>query len=164
MDASSATIDSSSAFTPTGPATNIVTSENNPLLGKGESGGDTVTGAPRRWLRVEASVLLAGSLVAYSTTREPWWLVPLVVLLPDLAMLGYLGASRLGAHIYNVVHATPVPALLVGLGWWQNRPLVAALGLVWLAHVGMDRLLGYGLKYGDDFQHTHLGHLGRHKA
>jgi Domain of unknown function (DUF4260) len=47
----------------------------------------------------------------------------------------------------------------VGFGWWQGKPLV--LGLVWLAHIGADRLLGYGLKYDDNFQHTHLGQLGR---
>ena len=49
----------------------------------------------------------------------------------------------------------------MGLGWWQGRPLVLALSLVWLAHIGTDRLLGYGLQYGDNFQHTHLGQLGR---
>jgi hypothetical protein len=50
---------------------------------------------------------------------------------------------------------------MVVLGWWQHGPLILALGLVWLAHVGFDRLLGYGLKYGDNFQHTHLGWLGQ---
>ena len=54
-----------------------------------------------------------------------------------------------------------LPTALAGLGWWQGRPLVLALGLVWLAHIGADRLLGYGLKYGDNFQHTHLGQLGQ---
>ena len=32
-----------------------------------------------------------------------------------------------------------------------------ALALVWLAHIGLDRLLGMGLKYNDRFAHTHLG-------
>ena len=121
----------------------------------------TVTGAPRTWLRGEAAVLLAGSLIAYSGTRQPWWLVPVVVLLPDLAMAGYLAGTRAGAVSYNPAHATPLPAVLVVLGWWQHGPLILALGLVWLAHIGFDRLLGYGLKYGDNFQHTHLGRLGQ---
>lgn len=81
----------------------------------------TATGVPRRWLRLEAAVLLGGSLVAYSATGQPWWLVA--------------GAVQ-----------------------------VLALGLVWLAHIGADQLLGYGLKYDDNFQHTHLGQLGRPKA
>jgi hypothetical protein len=121
----------------------------------------TVSGAPRRWLRFEAAVLLTGALIAYSTTGEPWWVVPLVVLLPDLAMTGYVGGTRIGAFLYNLAHATPVPALLIGVGWWQHRPLLLGLGFVWLAHIGLDRLMGYGLKYGDHFQHTHLGMLGR---
>ena len=121
----------------------------------------TVTGMPRRWLRLEAAVLLAGSLIAFSATGQPWWLVPVTILVPDLLAAGYLGGTRLGAHLYNLAHSTILPAAVVGLGWWQGRPLVLALGLVWLAHIGADRLLGYGLKYGDSFQHTHLGQLGR---
>jgi len=121
----------------------------------------TVSGTPRRWLRLEAAILLTGALIAYSNTGEPWWVVPLVVLLPDLAMTGYGGGTRVGALLYNLAHATPVPALMIGLGWWQHRPMLLGLGLVWLAHIGLDRLMGYGLKYGDHFQHTHLGMLGR---
>jgi len=121
----------------------------------------TVSGAPRLWLRLEAAALLTGALIAYSTTGQHWWLVPVVVLLPDLAMTGYVGGTRIGAFLYNLAHATPVPALVIGLGWWQHRPLVLGLGLVWLAHIGLDRLMGYGLKYDDHFQHTHLGILDR---
>jgi hypothetical protein len=123
-------------------------------------GDGAVTGIPRTWLRGEAAVLLAGSLIAYSGTRQQWWLVAPVVLLPDLAMAGYLAGTKAGAVTYNLAHSTPLPAVMVVLGWWQHRPLILALGLVWLAHIAFDRLLGYGLKYGDDFQHTHLGHLG----
>jgi hypothetical protein len=120
-----------------------------------------VEGTPRRWLRVEGATLLAGSLIAYSTTDQAWWLVPLTVLLPDLTMIGYLGGTRLGARLYNLGHSTPLPAATVAIGWWQDKSLVVALGLIWLAHIGLDRLMGYGLKYDDHFQHTHLGRLGR---
>jgi hypothetical protein len=126
------------------------------------SGWDgTVSGSPRRWLRLEAAVLLVGALTAYAGTKQHWWLVPVVILLPDLAMTGYLRSTQVGAFIYNLAHATPVPALIIGLGWWQHRPLILGLGLVWLAHIALDRLLGYGLKYNDHFQHTHLGAMGR---
>jgi Domain of unknown function (DUF4260) len=120
----------------------------------------TVTGTPRRWLRLEGAVLLAGSLIAYSASGQPWWLVPLALLVPDVLMAGYLRCSRLGAQLYNLAHSTTLPAAMIGLGWWQSRPLILALGLIWLAHIGVDRVLGYGLKYDDHFQHTHLGHLG----
>ena len=108
-------------------------------------------------------MLLVGSLLAYSSTDRTWWLVPLLVLVPDLSMLGYLAGTRIGAYAYNIVHATPVPATLVAIGWWQGRSLIVALGLIWVAHIGLDRLAGYGLKYGDHFQHTHLGRIGREK-
>jgi Domain of unknown function (DUF4260) len=121
----------------------------------------TVVAAPRRWLRIEAAALLVGSLIAYSSTDRSWWLVPVILLLPDLAMVGYIGGTRLGAIAYNLAHNAALPAAVVALGWWQHEALALALGLVWLAHIGMDRLMGYGLKYDDDFQHTHLGWLGR---
>jgi hypothetical protein len=146
-----------------------VTHDRQPLPGPADhvacqlASDGTVSGGPRAWLRAEAVVLLAGALAAYSTTGQPWWLVPAVILLPDLAWAGYLGGTRVGAFIYNAAHATPLPAVMVGLGWWQHRPLVLALGLVWLAHIGLDHLLDYGLKYDDSFQHTHLGILGRRK-
>ena len=120
-----------------------------------------MVGSPRRWLRLEGATLLVGSLVAYSTARQAWWLVPLTLLLPDLFMVGYFDGTRLGAYLYNFAHSTPLPAAVVWLGWWQSKRLALALGLVWLAHIGMDRLMGYGLKYDDHFQHTHLGRIGR---
>jgi hypothetical protein len=63
----------------------------------------TVTGVPRRWLRLEAAVLLSGSLIAYPATGQPWWLVPAAILVPDLLAAGYLGGTRLGAQLYNVM-------------------------------------------------------------
>jgi hypothetical protein len=128
------------------------------------SSDGAVVGVPRRWLRLEGLTLLLGSLVAYSTTRQAWWLVPVTLLSPDLLMVGYLAGTRSGGSMYNLAHTTSLPAALIGLGWWQHQRLALALGLVWLAHIGMDRLMGYGLKYGDNAQHTHLGLLGSHKA
>ena len=116
----------------------------------------TVVGAPRRWLLLEGMTLLVGSIVAFSTTHQSWWLALSLLLAPDFFAAGYMLGTRLGAHLYNVAHATPLPALLVGVGWWQGHPLVLALGTIWLGHIGMDRMLTFGLKYPDNFQHTHL--------
>lgn len=88
----------------------------------------TVTGTPRRWLRLEAVTLVAGALIAYSTTDQPWWLIPLIVLVPDVVMAGYLGGTRLGAITYNLAHSTPLPAAMIALGWWRHEPLVLASG------------------------------------
>jgi hypothetical protein len=84
---------------------------------------DGTVGGPRRLLRLEGAALLAGSLVAYTTTHQAWWLVPLTLLLPDLSAAGYLGGTHLGAHLYNLVHIPPLPAVVVALGWWQHTPL-----------------------------------------
>jgi len=135
------------------------------MAARGTGGGSALTngsvvGAPRRWLRLEGATLLVGCLLSFSTTHQPWWLIPLAILLPDVVMAGYLGGTRLGANLYNLAHSTALPVLVIGLGWWQHEALVLALGLVWLAHIGLDRLLAYGLKYDDDFQHTHLGRPG----
>jgi hypothetical protein len=120
-------------------------------------GVGVVVGAPRRWLGLEGLVLLAGALIAYSTLGQPWWLVPAGILVPDIAMSGYVAGTRLGAHLYNIAHATSLPAVMLGIGYWQADRLLMALALIWLAHIGLDRLLGMGLKYNDRFTHTHLG-------
>ncbi len=121
----------------------------------------TVTSGPRWWLRLDGLVLLVGSLALFATTQEPWWLVPLVIFLPDLFMVGYAGGTRLGAFVYNFGHTYLAPAIVAGVGLRSHSEIITALGLLWFAHVGMDRVAGYGLKYDDAFGHTHLGFLGR---
>lgn len=121
------------------------------------AGEGVVTGAPRRWLGIEGLALLVGALIVFGVLGQPWWLVPTGILVPDLAMSGYAAGTRFGTHLYNIAHATPLPAVMLGVGYWQSDRLAMALALVWLAHIGMDRFLGMGLKYGDRFTHTHLG-------
>jgi len=72
-------------------------------------------------------------------------------------MSGYVAGTRLGAHLDNLAHATLLPAVMLGIGYWQADRLLMALALIWLARIGLDRLLGMGLKYNDRFTHTHLG-------
>jgi hypothetical protein len=123
----------------------------------GSAGEGVVIGAPRRWLGIEGLVLLSGALIACGVLGQPWWIVPAGILVPDLAAGGYAAGARPGAHLYNLAHATPLPAVLLGVGYWQSDRLAMAVALVWLVHIGLDRLLGMGLKYSDRFAHTHLG-------
>jgi hypothetical protein len=116
-----------------------------------------VLGTPRQILRAEGAALLIAAIAAYSALDAGWLLFAALFLAPDLFMLGYAANTRFGAAIYNLGHSTIPPLALIGLGWIAATPLVMALGLVWLAHIGFDRLIGYGLKYGDAFKHTHLG-------
>lgn len=71
-------------------------------------------------------------------------------------MLGYLANTRVGSLTYNVVHTYAVPVLLLGLGWLASVPVLLAAGFLLAAHIGVDRLLGFGLKYPSAFKDTHL--------
>ena len=120
-----------------------------------------VVGLPLRILRSEGLVLLVAALAAYFTgLDEPWWLVPLLIFAPDVFMVGYARSNRLGALLYNFAHSYPIPALLGAGALWADRTLWQGVALVWLAHIGMDRAMGYGLKYDTDFEDTHLGRIG----
>ena len=116
---------------------------------------------PLAILRSEGAVLLAAALAAYfAGLDQPWWLVPVLLFVPDLFMAGYARSSRVGAVVYNAAHSYPAPAALGLLALVTAEPLWQGVALVWFAHIGMDRALGYGLKYETDFKDTHLGRIG----
>ena len=120
-----------------------------------------VTGLPLRILRSEGLVLLVAALATYfAGLDEPWWLVPLLLFVPDAFMVGYAKSNRVGALLYNFAHSYPAPAVLGALATVADEPLWQGVALVWFAHIGMDRALGYGLKYETDFRDTHLGRIG----
>lgn len=120
-----------------------------------------VVGRPRLFLRVEGAVLFGASLFLFNSTHQHWWWVPALLFVPDIFMVGYARSTKLGALMYNIGHTYLLPACLTLYGLHNHRPFVIGVGLIWLAHLGMDRVLGYGLKYDDDFKHTHLGDLQR---
>lgn len=120
-----------------------------------------VVGRPRRFLQVEGAVLFGAMLFLFNSTHQNWWLVLVLLFLPDLFMAGYAGSSKLGALLYNIGHTYLLPTMLVLYGVHNHRPFILGIGLIWLAHIGMDRVLGYGLKYDDNFKHTHLGNLSK---
>ena len=111
---------------------------------------------PGRFLRLEGLAVLAASLVLYFDSGFGWLLLVLLVLAPDLSMLGYLGSRALGAATYDVVHTYALPVALGTVGVIAGAELATQLALIWTAHIGMDRALGYGLKYPSGFKDTHL--------
>ena len=117
--------------------------------------------APRlaRLLRAEGLGLFVISLIAYRHFGGVWGWGALGFFLPDLAMLAYLVGPRAGAWGYNIAHSTIAP-LLLGAAGLAGGSVLAAVAALWLAHIGFDRALGYGLK-GESFGHTHLRNLGR---
>jgi hypothetical protein len=120
---------------------------------------DLAIARPRVLLRLEGAAVLALAVAGYRASGGSWWLFALLLLAPDLAALGYLAGSRAGAATYNLVHTYVLPLALLGYGLWGTSPLALSLALIWLAHIGMDRAVGYGLKYATAFKDTHLGRV-----
>ena len=108
------------------------------------------------WLRLEGLAVLGLSAALYSVYGAGWLLFGALLLLPDIAVLGYLGGPKVGARVYNLAHTYLFPALLLAAAPLFSLSIGTALALIWFAHIGTDRALGYGLKYPDAFRHTHL--------
>ena len=119
----------------------------------------TGVSGPGVLLRVEGAVLLALGVLLYWLSGGGWVLLGLLFLAPGLAMLGYVVGVRVGAGVYNVFHTYALPAVLAAYGLVGGSTAAVSLALIWLAHIGMDRMLGYGLKYSGGFKDTHLGRL-----
>ena len=122
--------------------------------------GGFVSAAPKVILRVEGALVLAAACAAYARFGGGWGLFALMFLTPDLSMLGYLAGRKVGAVGYNIGHSYILPTALGATGIVLAQPLLVSLALIWIAHIGFDRMLGYGLKYPTAFGHTHLGVVG----
>ena len=115
----------------------------------------------RSILRLEGAAALAAAIALYAHAGFSWPLFVILLLAPDLAMLAYLIGPRAGAAAYNLVHTYALSVPLAVAGYLLASPIALALGLIWIAHIGMDRMFGYGLKYPSGFSDTHLGRIGR---
>jgi hypothetical protein len=127
------------------------------------AGLDSTTPWVRRWLRAEGIAVFAGGLAAWVALGAPWPWFAVLLLAPDASMLGYLRGPHAGAIAYNVVHNWATGALVLGLGLVLDVPGLALAGVLLVSHTGMDRALGYGLKYPTGFGDTHLGRIGRRR-
>ena len=112
-------------------------------------------------LRLEGAVVLAAAAAAYVFVGGSWPLFALLLLAPDVAMIAYRVGPVVGAAAYNAAHTYLAPAALGALGLALAAPPLQALALIWFAHIGLDRALGYGLIYASGFGETHLGRIGR---
>jgi hypothetical protein len=121
----------------------------------------SASGGVKALLRLEGLALFAGTTLLYFLWGGPWWLYVVLFLSPDLSFAGYLAGPKIGAWAYNTMHSTVIPLAMLTIGFGFAPPLVLSLALIWLAHIGFDRVLGYGLKYSAGFGFTHLGRIGR---
>jgi hypothetical protein len=108
---------------------------------------------------LEGAAIFLAATAFYRAGHNPWWLFAVLFLAPDLFMLGYLLDAKRGAAVYNLVHTLTLPLLLLGTAFVFTAPRCIPYSLIWLAHIGIDRALGYGLKYPTFFKDTHLQHV-----
>ena len=119
------------------------------------------SGGVRTLLRLEGLALLTGMTLLYGVWDGSWWVYSLLFFVPDLSLLAYLAGPRFGAMIYNAAHSYLAPMAMMTGGFATSSPLVLSIAMIWLAHIGFDRALGYGLKYAAGFGFTHLGRIGK---
>ena len=147
------------AFTPRFRLPSGSSSNSVPLSPRSEGGA--ASGGVRLLLRLEGLAAFAVSLALYAHAGFSWLIFALFLLAPDLSMLGYLAGPRVGATLYNLVHTYVLALLLTLVGFLGAQPALTTAGLILVAHIGLDRALGYGLKYSTAFGDTHLGRTGR---
>lgn len=132
------------AATPSTP--NRIATENTPA----------VKGTVAALLRLEGLAVTAVSALLYARTGASWWLFAALWLAPDLSVLGYLAGPGRGARVYNGIHSYVTPLTLAFAAMLLRTPDPLPYALIWINHIGVDRLLGFGLKYPAGFQFTHL--------
>lgn len=112
-------------------------------------------------LKLEELFMFGLSIFLFSELDYAWWWYPALILSPDLSMAGYLVNTRVGAMTYNFIHHKALGISFFVLGVVFANQLLQLIGLILFGHSSMDRTFGYGLKYSDSFQNTHLGVIGR---
>jgi hypothetical protein len=111
---------------------------------------------PASVLRADGLAIALVAVLLYRELGLAWWIFAMAFLAPDLVFLAYLAGARVGAAAYNAAHTYLWPAMLFGAGLAREQTWLMAAGLIWLAHIGVDRTLGFGLKYPERFRTTHL--------
>jgi hypothetical protein len=111
---------------------------------------------PGWMLRVESACLLVFALWVYAHLGYSWWKFAVLFLAPDLFMLGFLLNKNIGTALYNLAHWLVWPVALFAGGFIESRSLWIMLALIWISHIELDRMLGYGMKYPTGFKDTHL--------
>jgi hypothetical protein len=111
---------------------------------------------PRVLLHAEGAAVAVAAVTLYFDAGYTWWVLLVLALAPDLAAAGYIAGPRVGAVAYDVAHTYVLPVLLAAAGVVTETEVATQLALIWLTHIGVDRAIGYGLKYPTRFGDTHL--------
>ncbi len=114
---------------------------------------------PKLLLHLEGLTVFVVVVVLYAHFAYTWWLFALLLLVPDLSTAAYIINTRIGSAVYNLAHTSTLPLLVAGICFVGDLSFGLQLALIWLAHIGMDRTVGYGLKYATYFKDTHLARV-----
>lgn len=115
-------------------------------------------------LRIENATMFLFSIYLYSLLDFEWWWYLILILIPDIGMLGYIFNPKIGAITYNIFHHKGIALAIYLIGIYMNNEIIILTGIILFGHSSLDRIFGYGLKYKDSFIHTHLGMLKKIKA
>ncbi|MCF8240549.1 MAG: DUF4260 domain-containing protein [Melioribacteraceae bacterium] len=110
----------------------------------------------KKLIQVEEIFLFLFSIYLFTLEDFAWWVFPLFLLAPDIAMIGYLKNTKVGAVVYNLFHHRAISIALYITGVYLISPYLRLIAIILFAHSSIDRVFGFGLKYFDDFKHTHL--------
>lgn len=116
---------------------------------------------PNMLLRMEGLAVFILGIILYWKLAYSWPLFWWTIFIPDIALLAYVINKEIGAVAYNVTHAKILPSVLAAYAIAFVSSTLLALSIIWFVHIGIDRFLGYGLKYSRGFKFTHLGIIGR---
>jgi len=111
-------------------------------------------------LKIEELMMFVLGIFMFGLLGYQWWWFLVLILAPDIGMLGYLFSSKIGAITYNLFHHKGLAILLYFLGMYFSSPIIQLAGIILFSHASLDRVLGYGLKYDKGFKYTHLGEIG----
>lgn len=112
-------------------------------------------------VKLEEAALFIFGIYLFSLLSFEWWWFLVLILAPDLSMLGYLFGNKSGAFFYNVFHHKGIAILFYIFGAYFKIEVLQLAGVILLSHSAMDRIFGYGLKYEKGFKYTHLGEIGK---
>jgi hypothetical protein len=111
---------------------------------------------PAYLLRAEGIAVALVGIVLYARLDLTWWLFGGLIIAPDVSLLGLLFGKRIGALSYNLFHTYTAPAILAVIGFAAAEQVLQGIAVIWAVHIGVDRTIGYGLKYATAFKDTHL--------
>lgn len=112
-------------------------------------------------LKVEEVFMFGLGIYLFSVLPFQWWWFLVLILVPDIGMLGYLSGNKIGAFMYNLFHHKGIAIAIYLLGTYLSAPIIQLIGVILFSHASLDRIMGYGLKYDKGFKYTHLGEIGK---